>query len=163
MAAWIASHTHIDKIISSSLIRALQTAEILSEATKIPIVSDDSIIEWGNGLIAGLTVEEANEKYPEPKKYPHTSVYEQESLIAFRARGETALSKIIHEYPENSTIAVVSHGGMINMLFRSFLDLPITTNISISTGDTGIHHWRIRGSERKIVFLNKLSHLDGLV
>lgn len=163
MASWVASYTHIDKIISSSLIRALQTAKILSEATGIPVISDDSIQEWGNGLIAGLTYEEAKEKYPEPIKYPHTSVYEQESLIDFRARAEAALSKIIHENSENSTIAVVSHGGMINMLFRAFLELPVKTNISISTGDTGIHHWRIKESERKIVFLNKLSHLDGLV
>jgi 2,3-bisphosphoglycerate-dependent phosphoglycerate mutase len=161
MAEWVNKYMNINKIISSPLKRAKQTAEQLSALTNISLEYDDGLMEWQNGLIAGLTYKEANEKYPLPfEKFPHTAVYEQESNIEFRARAETVLSKIIYENPPESKIAVISHGGMINMLFRSFLELPIKTNISISTGDTGIHHWKIEEMERSIIFLNRMYHLD---
>lgn len=33
--------------------------------------------------------------------------------------------KIISEYPQDSRLAVISHGKMINMLFRCFMKLPV--------------------------------------
>lgn len=163
MAEWVNGYTNINKIISSPLKRTKQTAEQLFALTNVSLEYDDCLMEWENGLIAGLSPKEANEKYPIPtSKFPHTAVYGQESDIEFRARAEKALSKIIYENPPESIIAVISHGGMINMLFRSFLELPLKTNVSISTGDTGIHHWKIKNSERSIVFLNKTSHLDSI-
>lgn len=59
----------------------------------------------------------------------------------------------------NPRICIVSHGGMINMLFRSFVMLPVNAEIGISTGDTGIHLWKIQGDERRIIFSNKQEHL----
>jgi len=118
-------------------------------------------MEWKNGLIAGLTREEADKRFPLPdKKFPHTAIYEQESMIDFRARAETALSKIINENPPDSKITVISHGGMINMLFRSFLKLPVNADVSVSSGDTGIHHWRIDGKRRIVIFVNSQDHLN---
>lgn len=88
------------------------------------------------------------------------TVYEQESMIDFRTRAETVLSRIINENQKNSKIAIVSHGGMINMLFRSFLELPLNTNISIVSGDTGIHHWVINADNRRVLLTNSQIHLD---
>jgi len=160
MAKWVKNYINIDKIISSSLKRAKQTAEALSTSLHIDVEYEGLLMEWNNGLIAGLTWEEANNLYPEPDvKYPHTAVYEQESNIEFRARAETILSKIINENPPDSKIAVVSHGNMINMLFRSFLELPVNSDSSISSGDTGIHHWIIKNNSRRIHKINSLIHL----
>ena len=161
MADWVAQNYKIDKIFSSPLKRASQTANMLSKRIDIDIVFDDNLMEWQNGLIAGMTLEEAQAKYPKPDpKYPHIAVYGQESDIQFRMRAETALSKIINENPIDYTIAVVSHGGLINMLFNSFLRLPVTSNnVWLSTGDTGIHEWRIDGNSRGIVHVNLQKHL----
>jgi len=160
MAKWVKNYINIDKIISSSLKRAKQTAETLSKYLHIDVEYEDLLMEWKNGLIAGLSWEEANNLYPEPDfKHPHTAVYEQESTIEFRARAETILSKIIYENPPDSKIAVVSHGNMINMLFRSFLELPVNSDSSISSGDTGIHHWKTKNNSRIIHKINSLVHL----
>ena len=97
MANWVKENYLINKIYSSPLNRAKQTAEYISKIFGIGIIFDDDLMEWKNGLIAGLTLEEANKKYPEPIKYLHTRVYEQESYIDFRMRSETILSKIINE------------------------------------------------------------------
>ena len=162
MADWVARNYKIDKIFSSPLKRASQTANILSERINISFIHDDDLMEWQNGIIAGMPREEARAKYPRPEpKYPHTAVYEQESDIHFRMRAETVLSRILNENPADSTIAVVSHGGLINQLFNSFLRLPVTSNtVYIPSGDTGIHEWRVDGNSRWIINTNLQKHLD---
>jgi 2,3-bisphosphoglycerate-dependent phosphoglycerate mutase len=113
-----------------------------------------------NGLIAGLTREEADRRYPKLEIIPpHTSVYGQESRIAFRMRLETMLSKILSDNPETATVAVVSHGNAICQLFNAFLQSPVHQTIQLASGDTAIHHLRIHNSQRSIVFANRQEHL----
>jgi 2,3-bisphosphoglycerate-dependent phosphoglycerate mutase len=163
MAEWVVNYINVDKIISSSLKRAKQTAEKLALATNAQVEFNDYLMEWKNGLIAGLSRKEADEKYPVPaQRFPHTSLYEQESDIEFRARAETALSTILNENQPDAKIAVISHGGMINKLFQSFLCLPVNVNVGINSGDTGIHHWRVSENNRTVVFANSLRHLESL-
>ncbi len=161
MANFISSNYNINKIYSSPLKRASETAEFLSNRINIPIIYEDELMEFNNGLLAGLSREEANERYPEPSvRWPHTSMYGMESMIEFRSRAESILSKIISENDYDSTIAIVAHGGIINMLFRSFLELPLNSRIFLSTGDTGIHHWQVTSCCNRVIYANKLSHLD---
>lgn len=163
-AKWIKEHYEIDIILSSTLKRAAKTAEFISEATGINIIFNDELMEWNNGLLAGMHRSEANEKFPLPEggRKPHDEFAQSESYINFRARAEMFWSKFIHRYEKDvskSRICIVSHGGMINMLFRSFMMLPVNTDSWISTGDTGIHLWKVSGNERRILFLNKQEHL----
>ncbi|WP_346913964.1 histidine phosphatase family protein [Clostridium sp.] len=161
MAKFISSNYNIDKIYSSPLKRASETAKLLSGLNNVPITYEDELMEFNNGLLAGLSREEANKRYPEPSvRWPHTSMHGMESMIEFRSRAESILSKIISENDYDSTIAIVAHGGIINMLFRSFLELPLNSKMFISTGDTGIHHWQITSRCHRIIYTNKLSHLD---
>lgn len=164
MAEWISQKYKIYKIFSSPLKRASQTASILSEYTGVDVIYDDDLMEWQNGIIAGMQRDEARKKYPRPEiKYPHTIVYEQESDIQFRMRAETALSKIIYENPANSVIAIISHGGLIGKLFDSFLRLPFTgVTTWIPNSDTGIHEWQIDGNNRGIIHVNLQDHLKSL-
>lgn len=160
MADYVSKNHIISKIYSSPLKRAVQTATHLSEATGIPIITDDYLMEFNNGLIAGLSWEEADAKYPRIPDLPvHAAVYEQESKLEFRHRAEYILSKIISENEDDAIIAVVSHGGLINQLYQAFLKLPVSSGISFVTGDTGIHEWLIKGQERYIVRADSLTHL----
>jgi len=161
MANWVADNYKIDKIFSSPLKRASQTAGILSDRAGAGIIYDEDLMEWQNGLIAGMPRAEAMAKYPPPEvKHPHTAMYGQESDIQFRMRAETALSKIINENPADGTIAIVSHNGLIMRLFQSFINAPLVSNIFIGkTGDTGIHEWRIDGNRREIIHVNLQKHL----
>lgn len=163
MAAAISNNYQTSRIYSSPLLRARETAEILSKATIAPITFEDNLMEFNNGLLAGLSREEANEKYPEPEvRYPHVALYGMETMIDFRSRAEIALSKIITENNPNSTIAIVAHGGIINMLLRSFLELPLNTSIFFSTGDTGIHLLQINNFHRRVIFFNKTEHIKNI-
>ena len=164
MADWVAERYSIDKIFSSPLKRASQVAEVLSKRINLNVVYDNEFMEWNTGLISGLKKEEAREKYPLPEiKYPHTAVYKQESDIQLRMRAETVLSKLLNENPQDSTIAVISHGLFIWNLCYSFLRLPVTSNlIRFPIGDTGIHEWHTDGESRTIVHVNQRRHLESL-
>lgn len=161
LAEWISRHHKPHMILSSPLKRAHQTAEIIAKKTHVDIHIFDELMEFDNGLIAGLTFEEADERYPKIlDTKPHESHYGQETFIQFRERADKMLHYIASEYPKDYRIAIVSHGGMINMLFGSFLGLPIDTDIKIATGDTGVHLWKVTGGVKQIVFQNSVSHLN---
>ena len=164
-AEWIKEHYPPDLIITSPLQRASKTAEIIGEAVQVPIQFDPALMEWNNGLLAGLLRSEAAQRFPLPEggRKPHDTCAETESLIDFRARAETFWSEFTYTYVHPQCyerVALVSHGGMINMLFHSFLALPVVGDIVYSTGDTGIHLWSMTPRGRRVIFANRLEHLQ---
>lgn len=162
MARYVKENYAVSAIWCSTLTRARQTAEHLAEETGFSLRLDELLKEFDNGLIAGLDLKTADEKYPKIDLSIHEAVYEQESMLEFRCRGEYMLSKIISETPADATIAVVSHGGMINQLYRAFLRLPVETDIAFSTGDTGIHEWIIDEHGRRVAKANHTAHTVGI-
>lgn len=160
MAAYVKAHYKVSKIYSSPLTRAKQTAQHLSTAVSCPVILEPLLMKFNNGLIAGMDKEDASKKYPIVPNIPiHASVYEQESMLEFRFRADHILSKIISGGTQEDTVVIVSHGGMINQLYRSFLKLPVDSDIFFGTGDTGIHEWNLHADCRLIVKANQLSHL----
>ncbi len=96
MAEYVREHYHITAIYCSTLRRAYQTAEHLARETGAALFPEEKLMEFNNGLIAGMERKAAAEKYPEVNNLPmHASVYEQESALEFRFRAEYMLSKIL--------------------------------------------------------------------
>ncbi|MGM9600786.1 MAG: histidine phosphatase family protein [Faecousia sp.] len=163
MANFVRENYILSAIYCSTLKRAYQTATYLSDATGIPLNPDGRLMEFNNGLIAGLERAIAREKYPPVDNLPiHAAVYAQESMLEFRFRADYMLSKIISETDPDATVAIVTHGGMIHQLYHAFLQLPVDTNIGFSTGDTGIHEWSITKDRRVIVRANMTAHTKGI-
>lgn len=163
MANYVADNYNVSKIYSSTLTRAKQTAQHLSDKIGIPIVFDENLMEFNNGLLAGLPRAVVREKYPEIPDLPiDKAVYGQESQVEFRQRTENALSRILNEVDPDETIAVVSHGGMINQLYRSFFNMPVDCIYFFNTADTGIHIWSLTDRERRVVKANFDEHTKGI-
>lgn len=158
MSEYVSQNYQIVKIYHSPLKRAAQTAGHLALKTQLPLIPDEHLMEFNNGLIAGLKHSVAKEKYPQVKVPIHSSVYGQESMLEFRYRAEYMLSKLISENDDESTIAVVTHGGMINQLYRAYFRLPLDSKFAFYTGDTGIHEWIINGDSRILVKANYVPH-----
>lgn len=117
MARYVAENYTITKIYASTLRRAAQTAQHLSKKTGVEITFDSDLMEFNNGLLAGLSRDDAARRYPEVKDLPiDQAVYGQESKVAFRSRAVKVLDRILSENDSETVIAVVTHGGMINQL-----------------------------------------------
>lgn len=158
MGKYVSQNYEIKKIYHSTLKRAVQTANHLACETGAPQIPDEYLMEFNNGLLAGLKHDVAAEKYPKVKVPLHSALYEQESMLEFRYRAEFMLSKIISENEGDDTLAIVTHGGMINQLYRAFFRLPVDAQFAFWTGDTGIHEWVVDGNMRILVRSNFAPH-----
>ena len=163
MAEYVAAHYKLSAIYCSTLKRARQTAQRLSDATGVPLTPDERLMEFNNGLRAGLPYDEANEKYPNvPDLPPHRSVYEQESMYEFRFRTKCMLSELLCSADGDQTIAAVAHGGTINMLLHAFMNIPECADVGFATGDTGIHELLVTDGKRRVAMLNFTGHTAGI-
>ncbi|MCG7344884.1 histidine phosphatase family protein [Sporosarcina sp. ACRSL] len=160
MAMSVAKQYPPEIILSSTLKRASGTARILQEAIGCEIRFYDDLRERNNGVLAGMPRKEAAIKYPLPKggRPLHIPIQDGESELEFRYRAERIFQEILYDYREYQRIAIVSHGGMISNLLKSFLKQPYG-DFRFFTGDTGIHLLEQREDMRVIKFLNKLEHL----
>jgi len=151
-----------EKIISSPLKRALETARVLQEGTGGDLEIDPLLMEFNNGVIAGMPREEAAEKYPLPPggRPAHVPIEGGESELEFRFRAEMILSKILTDFKDAKRLAVVSHGGMISKLLQAFMGMPSSNEYAFPTGDTGFHLLEIKEGKRIVWKLNSDEHLN---
>lgn len=146
-----------DFIWASTLKRARETAETLAKTVGCPVQLEEELMEFNNGIQAGLSFEEAK-KYPE-LKFLHDRFENGESFIEFRMRIETIFSKIVTEN-KYERIAIVAHGGVINSILRAFFQMPINMDYYFKMGDTGISLIELTDKQKIIHFINDTSHLE---
>ena len=124
---------------------------------------DPDLMEFNNGLLAGLSHEEADRLYPHVENLPiDQAVYGQESKVEFRSRAENALQRVLSENGSESVIAIVTHGGMVNQLYGALLHMPIGENRFFRTADTGIHIWEITERGSYVIKANMDDHIRGI-
>lgn len=110
----------IQQVYSSDLLRAMQTAQIVADTLRLPIVPKPEFREVNNGNLAGIKNELAAEQYP--GLYWNTLAWEQqypggESPKEFYERIRCAwdvLQKDILERNEN--VMLVTHGGVMHVI-----------------------------------------------
>jgi len=160
-----------DVFLSSSLPRAWQTAQIIAPALGLPPTLDDELHEMRPGDEAdGLPLDEYKRRFgwvdleTEPERPIDPG---GESWVTFTARVSRALSRITAEHA-NKTIVVVTHGGVIEVLFLHFFQLPLdrVPPVSFFTHNTSLMHWEFDGrakrSRWRLIQYNDAAHLIGL-
>ncbi len=106
---------HIDKIISSPLIRAIQTAEPLAQKHTIEIEIDQRITERNYGELEGQNYLELVEFMKPIIKEGSFSKYNIEEPLDFKKR-ITEFWEELHEKYFGKTVVLVSHSGTFKML-----------------------------------------------
>ncbi len=163
-----------DALISSSLARARQTAEIIAPALgDLPIILDDDVQEMRVGEADGMHVADFKAAYGEPnfRKDPFRPIAPGgENWGQFLLRAATALDRIARAY-ENKTVAVVCHGGIIVASFIYAFGLSSLTmqeHAELEPLNTSITHWEYRPAKEhvpprwRIVCYNDASHTLGV-
>ncbi len=160
MAEYVAKKYSPDVILSSPLKRASGTAQILQQEIGCDLMYEEDLMEFNNGVLAGLSRKEAAIKYPLPKggRPVHIPIQDGESELEFRYRAERIAQKILHEYKDYKRVAIVSHGGLISNFIKAVLNQSNSKTV-YPTGDTGIHLLEIREDLQIVRFINKQEHL----
>ena len=163
MARYVAGNYRLTRIYASTLKRAAQTAMHLSDETGIAIEFDPDLMEFNNGLLAGLSRDDADRLYPYVENLPiDQAMYGQESKVEFRNRAVNVLQRVLSENSSEAVIAVVTHGGMVNQLYGALLHMPIGENGFFCTADTGIHIWKITEHGSYVIKANIDDHIKGM-
>ncbi len=136
-----ASGFMVDTIVASPLVRAHESARIISDAIGAPVVLDPDWMESDTGPLAGLTFAEADRRYPKP---PFRNPYEPwagtgESDWELHCRAIRATERLVRRGP--GAYLVVAHGGVLNAALRGLLGAPPALNAAhgvwFAFGDTG--------------------------
>jgi 2,3-bisphosphoglycerate-dependent phosphoglycerate mutase len=152
---WKMEGINFDRCIASPLLRACQTAEIVCEALNIQLELDPDWMEINNGLIAGLTPEQAEQVAPHPN---HTTPYTHfgksgESRWEVYLRAGRAIQRILDRQP--GRFLVTAHGGVLNMAMYAILGIPVqadsggprfmfhNTTFTTFTYEPERHNWRM--------------------
>ncbi|WP_413229538.1 histidine phosphatase family protein [Heyndrickxia oleronia] len=88
MAKYVGTHFPPDIILTSPLKRAKRTAELLKERIDCSLIEDRDLMEFNNGVLAGVPKEVAAKKYPLPVngRPAHIPIQNGESELEFRYR-----------------------------------------------------------------------------
>lgn len=125
---WKSEDIKFDLIVTSPLLRAKETAEIVASALNVNVESEPLLMERDNGEFAGLTALEVRNRFPLPDFYtPYDSVGGSgEGDWELFLRAGLALHNLLKREPANYLI--VSHGGLLNQLMHAIVGIGPQAN-----------------------------------
>ncbi len=115
------STVHIDKIISSSLLRAVTTAQKINEEKNLPFFKEENFRELHFGAWEGQHFRYIKDNYPNEykqwaKNWKDFIIPEGEAFSQFYNRVTKQLQQLIYEEDEDSSVLVVSHNGVMSAM-----------------------------------------------
>ena len=113
----------IDAVIASDLARAWMTGAPLADARGLAMVPDPRLRERAFGIFEGKTLDEIASEHPQEfaawrARDVHWRIPEGESGAEFIGRVLDAMQEIANAYL-GRTVAVVTHGGVLDVVYRN--------------------------------------------
>ena len=112
----------ISRVVSSPQRRAIQTAEPVAAARELSVEIDDRFAEYDRDLPHYIPVEQIRDE--NPQEWARMAEGRLPSVVdedAFRARVRAAVDDLVAAADPEDTVAVFSHGGVINVLLHEIL------------------------------------------
>ena len=159
-----------DALYSSTLPRAVETAEILAPVLGLTGKPDDELCEWRPGECDGIAWEEYVETYNvDVRAHPYTPLSPGgESLAEFLTRAGACLHRLVREHA-GDTIVAACHGGIVEASIRAFMALPTQTTRSfdLHTENTSVTEWEATGGPDqplrwRLLRFGDAAHLESL-
>jgi 2,3-bisphosphoglycerate-dependent phosphoglycerate mutase len=131
---------HFDAIVTSTLARAHESANIVGGVLGVAVEPDPDWQEMNSGLLAGMPFDVAAERFPQPAfRNPYEPyVVTGESDWEIYCRAARAVESVVRRGP--GSYLVVAHGGILNAALRTIFDVGPRVNakgIAFYFGDTG--------------------------
>ena len=156
-----------DVLLSSDLVRAQQTAAPLAQAWGLQPQLVRGLREQHFGDWEGLDVAtiKAHHGALWPQWLQHDGDFSLpgggESLCQFHARVMATVRQLVTQHA-GRRLALVTHGGVLDMLWRSAQNLPLHGLRSCDIPNTGLNHLRWVGEQLLIDSWGDAHHLAGL-
>ena len=126
-AARLARRGDIDRVLTSPLLRARQTASAVADAASVPLAVDDGLAETDFGSWEGMSFAEVMARWPDEMTAwmadPGAAPPGGESFAAVAIRVNAALDRLLDAH-QGETVVVVSHVTPIKTLVCRALLAP---------------------------------------
>lgn len=153
LADWLAANEPLDVIVCSTMLRARQTAEIVSQRMDVPFFLQSGLEE------AEMPYWEELPTFPETKGLADTpwvpTAETAPKYTAFRARVVPALRAVLDQHWQKR-IGVISHGGTMSTLLRALIG---GHHVSVYQDNTAIHKLVWERDRWTLVYANRSEHL----
>jgi ribonuclease H / adenosylcobalamin/alpha-ribazole phosphatase len=141
VAAEFAAAGGIQRIVSSPLARARETATIIGSLLGLPVETDDDLREVDFGAWEGLTFSVVEERWPRELALwlSNTSISppDGESYESLAHRTRTVQERIVNRH-RGETICVVSHSRPIAMFVANLLEAPVRSLYRLHVDNAGV-------------------------
>jgi probable phosphoglycerate mutase len=153
----------ISRVISSPQRRAYQTAEPLASARGLHIDIDDRLAEYDRGMSRYIPLEEARiEGSADWNRMAEGELPAGVDVGEFSRRIFAALADIIDTAHHTDTVAVFSHGGVINVVLHKILRTGKTLSFPIDYTSLTALRWS-RSGEFTVAGVNGVEHVWDLL
>ena len=153
----------IKAIYTSDLLRAQETAKLIAKKLKLTPIASANFRERNGGIFQGLTTEQLDSEYRDiwrQTRSDGSAPPDGESMLEVGKRAFSSYEKINSAHI-GETVAIVSHGGTLNILISHLIGLPLGQPASISLrGNTGLSIVEINEAGPRLTLLNDVSHLS---
>jgi 2,3-bisphosphoglycerate-dependent phosphoglycerate mutase len=154
----------IEAIVSSDLARAYDTASAAARVVGLAVATDRGLRERSFGIFQGYTYAEIDARWPDDaarwrRHDPAFAPEGGETLVEFNARAVAAVTAIA-EQARGRSILVVTHGGVLDCLYRAASGLGLDAPRSWELGNAAINRLLFTGERFTLVGWSDTSHLE---
>lgn len=151
-------------VYSSDLQRARDTAAAVAAAAGVELCIDVGLRERAFGEFEGLTLEEIEQRWPEParrwrRREPAFAAPGGETLAEFHARSVSAILRHAARHP-GQAIAIVAHGGVLDCLYRAATGIELQAARTWTLGNAAVNRMLCTPRGLSLVGWNDTTHLD---
>ena len=155
----------IEAIVASDLARAHDTALAIAARTGLPVAKDAGLRERCFGVFEGSTYAEIDARWPDAaarwrRHDPDFGPDGVETLRGFCARAVAAAARIAAGHA-GRTIALVTHGGVLDCLYRAALGLDLAAPRTWELGNAAVNRLLYTARGFTLVGWSDTAHLDG--
>jgi probable phosphoglycerate mutase len=159
------AHEEVHAVYSSDLQRARDTALAFARSVGLPVVHEAGLRERQFGRFEGLTFAEIESRWPDEaqrwrQRDPDFAPGDGgEALGAFHARSVASCAALAERH-RGQTILVVSHGGVLDCLYRAATRATAGTPRSWQIGNATVNRLLHSDAGFNLVGWNDASHFD---
>lgn len=153
----------IDRVVSSSMLRARQSAGYISGLTGRELISHADLDEMNFGRFEGKNlgeissdIEDIHQKWKRGEVSLPVPGGESPAEVLERADGRIRL--YLKEY-QGDNIALVIHGRLIRILLSHWIGLGLQNMEQIAHANCGVNQLSWNGGGFEVIYLNKTDHL----
>lgn len=152
-------------IYTSDLRRTIETAAPVARDGRISSVTDSGLRERGFGAFEGLTFTEIEQRWPEQsarwrRRDPDFGAEGGETLIDFYARSVASVTRLAATHP-GETIMIVTHGGVLDCLYRAASRIALDAPRSWKIGNASINRLLYTPQGFTLIGWSDNHHLEG--